>query len=376
MFRIMRNRNGRRGRAQQHVPIIEKHAPRLTQPVARHIKFRPIRMGEDLLGRMPFTVTHHQKPRTQVGQSGPELFVVLAGGEAGHQQATEDLERDRRINRGTRALADPGFSADKKIDDGLNAFLTKQQIGDFGWRIPFLIGCLIVPFIFFIRRSLQETQAFAKRTHHPTTREILGTVAANWRIVLLGMMLTTMTTVTFYMITVYTPTFGKTVLKLTETDSLIVTLCVAVTNFIWLPVGGALSDAIGRKPVLLTISTLSLLTTYPTLHWLVADPTFGKMLAVELWFSFFFGVYNGAMVVSLSEVVPAHVRASGFSLAYSLATALFGTATPMVSTYLIERTGDRAAPSYWLMAAAACGIIATLSLFRGRPQVERVPAHA
>ena len=262
------------------------------------------------------------------------------------------------------------------IGYGLNAFLTKQQIGDFGWRIPFFIGCLIVPFIFFIRRSLQETQAFAKRTHHPDTREILATVAANWRIVLLGMMLTTMTTVTFYMITVYTPTFGRTVLKLTETDSLIVTLCVAITNFLWLPVGGALSDAFGRKPVLLTISTLSLLTTYPTLHWLVADPTFGKMLAVELWFSFFFGVYNGAMVVSLSEVVPAHVRASGFSLAYSLATALFGTATPMVSTFLIEKTGDRAAPSYWLMAAAACGIVATLGLFRGRPRVERVPAHA
>jgi MHS family citrate/tricarballylate:H+ symporter-like MFS transporter len=108
----------------------------------------------------------------------------------------------------------------------------------------------------------------------------------------------------------------------------------------------------------------------------VADPTFGKMLAVELWFSFFFGVYNGAMVVSLSEVVPAHVRASGFSLAYSLATALFGTATPMVSTYLIDQTGDRAAPSYWLMAAAACGIIATLALFRGGAAPARVVAPA
>ena len=258
----------------------------------------------------------------------------------------------------------------------LNQTMSQAEIGDWGWRIPFFIGCLIVPFIFFIRRSLQETQEFAQRTHHPSTREILTTVAANWRIVLLGMMLSTMTTVTFYMITVYTPTFGKTVLKLTETDSLTVTLCVAITNFIWLPVGGALSDAIGRKPVLLTISVLSLLTTYPALHWLVADPTFAKMLGVELWFSFFFGVYNGAMIVSLSEVVPAHVRASGFSLAYSLATALFGTATPMVSTYLIERTGDRAAPSYWLMAAAACGIVATLSLFRGGKREARIPAHA
>lgn len=264
------------------------------------------------------------------------------------------------------------------IGYALNAALTHAQIIDFGWRIPFFVGCLIVPFIFLIRRSLQETQDFAQRRHHPSTREILATVAANWRIVLLGMMLTTMTTVTFYMITVYTPTFGKTVLKLSEADSLIVTLCVALTNFIWLPVGGAMSDAVGRKPVLLTISALSLLTTYPALHWLVADATFSKMLIVELWFSFFFGVYNGAMVAALSEVVPPHVRASGFSLAYSLATALFGTATPLVSTYLIDLTKDRAAPSYWLMFAAACGIVATLGLFRdgGRPAVAPNAARA
>jgi len=48
----------------------------------------------------------------------------------------------------------------------------------------------------------------------------------------------------------------------------------------------------------------------------------------------------------------------------------------MVSTYLIEKTGDRAAPSYWLMAAAACGIVATLALFRDRRRLEGVPAHA
>ena len=255
------------------------------------------------------------------------------------------------------------------IGYGLNLWLTKQQIGDFGWRIPFFVGCLIVPFIFVIRRSLQETQEFAARRVHPSTGEILRSVAANWQIVILGMMLTTMTTVTFYMITVYTPVFGKNVLKLSETDSLIVTLCVAITNFIWLPVGGAVSDRIGRKPVLLTVASLSLLTTYPALHWLVAEPTFPKMLAVELWFSFFFGVYNGAMIVALSEVVPAKVRATGFSLAYSLATALFGTATPLVATFLIDRTGDRAAPSYWLMMAASFGILATLGLYRGGRRV-------
>jgi MFS transporter, MHS family, citrate/tricarballylate:H+ symporter len=97
------------------------------------------------------------------------------------------------------------------------------------------------------------------------------------------------------------------------------------------------------------------------------------MLAVELLFSFYFGVYNGAMVAALSELVPPHVRATCFSLAFSLAAALFGTATPLVSTWLIDTTGDKAAPGFWLMAAGLCGIVSTLALYRGG---EAMPARA
>ena len=130
----------------------------------------------------------------------------------------------------------------------LNAWLAPAQLDDWGWRIPFFIGCLIVPFVFFIRRSLQETDEFLARKHHPTPREIYRSILANWSIVLAGMMMVIMTTVSFYLITVYTPTFGKTVLKLTAADSLIVTICVGISNFIWLPIMGALSDRIGRRP--------------------------------------------------------------------------------------------------------------------------------
>ncbi|HZV21562.1 MAG TPA: MFS transporter [Hyphomicrobiales bacterium] len=241
--------------------------------------------------------------------------------------------------------------------------LTPEQIANGGWRIPFFIGCLIIPFIFVIRRTLQETPEFLAQKKHPTTREVFRSMVANWEVVLLGMMLTVMTTVTFYLITVYTPRFGV-VLKLSQADSLLVTLCVATSNFIWLPIGGAISDRVGRKPVLLTIATLALLTAHPALSWLVAEPTFNKMLAVELWFSFFFGVYNGAMVAALSELVPSNVRATCFSLAFSLAVALFGTATPLVSTLLIDITKDESSPGYWLMFAAFCGIVATLAFHR------------
>ena len=253
----------------------------------------------------------------------------------------------------------------------LSESMPADAVAAWGWRIPFFIGCLIIPFIFLLRRTLEETPVFLAMKRHPTASEIFASAAANWKIILLGMMLTAMTTVTFYFVTVYTPTFGKNVLKLSTSDSLIVTLFVAVTNFIWLPVGGAISDRIGRKPVLLATATLSLVTAYPTLIWLVSSPSFSKMLLVELMFSFYFGVYNGAMVAALTEIVPAHVRTTCFSLAFSLAAALFGTFTPYAATKLIEQTGDKASPGFWLMCAAASGIIAALIIYRGKAVAAR-----
>lgn len=252
------------------------------------------------------------------------------------------------------------------IGYSLNEWLSAQQIAAWGWRVPFFIGCAIVPFLFVLRRSLQETAAFEARRHHPQAREILAMLLGNWRTVIGGMLLTAMTTTTFYLITVYTPTFGKSVLKLSTSDSLIVTLLVAASNFIWLPIGGTISDRIGRKPLLLAISVLAIFTAYPALSWLADAPSFARMLIVLLWFSFFFGMYNGAMVAALTEVMPVEVRVAGFSLAFSLATALFGGFTPAVSTYLIQVLHDKAAPGYWLSFAALCGLCATLGLYRRR----------
>jgi MHS family citrate/tricarballylate:H+ symporter-like MFS transporter len=250
------------------------------------------------------------------------------------------------------------------IGYGLNVYMAKATIAAWGWRIPFFIGCMIVPLIFFIRRSLQETDEFLARKHRPNVREIFNSMITNWGIVIAGMLLVVMTTVSFYLITVYTPTFGMKVLKLSAVDSLLVTFCVGISNFFWLPVMGALSDRIGRRPILIFFTLLTIVTAYPALAWLVAAPSFPKMLMVELWLSFLYGSYNGAMVVALTEVMPVAVRTAGFSLAYSLATALFGGFTPAVSTWLIKSTGNNGAPAYWMIFAAACGLMGTLVLYR------------
>lgn len=259
---------------------------------------------------------------------------------------------------------------------GLNHWLSPEQMGEWGWRVPFLIGCLIVPVIFVIRRSMEETPEFEARTHRPTLKEVVRSIGQNFGLIIGGMALVIMTTVSFYLITAYTPTFGKNELHLSDLDSLIVTVCVGISNFIWLPVMGAFSDRIGRKPLLVGATVLAILTAYPALSWLVANPSFEHLLAVELWLSFLYGSYNGAMVVALTEIMPVEVRTTGFSLAYSLATATFGGFTPAVCTYLIHVLDNKAAPGIWLTGAAVLGLTATLVLFRKGGQRLEAPGAA
>jgi MFS family permease len=242
----------------------------------------------------------------------------------------------------------------------LSSTLPPQKMMLWGWRVPLVLGCVILPFLFRLRRSLQETDEFIARKHRPSTAEILRSLSANWAIVLIGTMMVTMTTVSFYMITAYTPTFGSSVLHLASTDTLIVTLCVGASNLFWLPVMGTISDRVGRRPLLIGCSVLMLITVYPVMLWMVSTPSFSRLLAVELWLSFIFGSYNGAMVVFLTEIMPLTVRTSGFALAYSLATAVFGGFTPAINTYLIHATGNRAVPGLWLSFAAICGLVASL----------------
>lgn len=249
---------------------------------------------------------------------------------------------------------------------GLTSRLTGDQMTRWGWRVPLLVGCVIIPLLFLLRRSLEETPEFLQRKHHLSPREILRTLARNWRLVALGTLLTIMNTVCFYLITAYTPTFGGSVLHLAAMDNMIVTLCVGASNFVWLPIMGAVSDRIGRRPLLAAVSVLALLTAYPALSWLINAPSFSRLMTVELWLSFLFASYNGALIVFLTEIMPADVRTAGFSLIHSSATAIFGGFTPAIATYLIHATGNRAIPGAWLSFAAACGLIATALLTSAR----------
>jgi metabolite-proton symporter len=250
-----------------------------------------------------------------------------------------------------------------------NYLLGPADMAAWGWRIPFIIGCLLMPFLLFLRRTLEETASFIEQKERPDLKAVCNTLVQNASLVVRGMMMAVTTTVFFYMITAYTPTYGNTVLHLSAQDSFLVTLCVGLLNFVMLPIMGAISDRVGRLPLLIGVSLLGLVSGYPLMHWLVSEPSFSRLMTVELFFGAVFAMYNGAMVVFLTEIMPAHVRTSGFSVAYSLATGLFGGFTPAIATFLINATGDRAIPGAWLTVAALIGLISVLTFAFSRQRV-------
>lgn len=307
-----------------------------------------------------------------IGLAAPLVVLVgrlLQGFSAGAELAGVSVYLSELAPEGRRGLYVSWQSASQQvavmtaatIGFGLNKIMPQAEIAAWGWRIPFFLGCLIVPLVLLLRRSLQETEAFLAQKKTASTLEILRSLVRSWRIVLTGLFLVLMTSVSFYLITVYTPAFGKKVLGLSETDSLIVTFAVGLSNFIWVPVMGAISDRVGRKPLLFCFTALAIATAYPLTSWLVAAPSFTRMLEVMLWLSFIFGGYNGAMIVTLTELVPVGQRTSGFSIAYGLAVAIGGF-TPAIATFLIDLTGDKASPALCMTIAAACAFSATFAV--------------
>jgi MFS family permease len=240
----------------------------------------------------------------------------------------------------------------------INVMLPAHSVQSWGWRIPFAIGCFLIPFLMFLRSQLEETQAFLSQPEPPSFSHIFSLVAGNSMLIAKGMLLAAMTTIFFYMITAYTPTFGTNVLHLTAQSSFTVTFLVGLTNFVLLPIMGGVSDRIGRRPLLLIASGIAILTGYPAMHWLVQAPSFGRLLTVEMYFAVVYATYNAAMVVFLTEAMPRRARTVTFSLAYSLATGLLGGFTPAIATMLIHVTGDRAIPGAWLSIGAVISFVA------------------
>ncbi|MEW2548155.1 tricarballylate/proton symporter TcuC [Streptomyces sp. NPDC047002] len=315
-----------------------------------------------------------------IGIAAPVVVVfarLLQGFSAGAESSGVSVYLAEIATRGRRGFFVSWQSAGQQISVCaaalvgivLSLSLSQDQIDAWGWRIPFLLGSLMLPVMFWIRRSLPETESFARRVGAaaPSLRTVYRSLLASWPLVLTAVSLVTLTSVMFYLITAYTPTFGERELGLSALSSFVVAGLVGVSNFVWIPLAGLLSDRIGRTPLLVGAALLVALTAYPLMLWLVSAPSLTRTLTVLLIFSLFYGAYQGAMVVALTELMPEKVRATGFAVAYSLAQAVFGGFTPTICTALIDATGDnKAMPGAWLTVSALISVAGALVVARRR----------
>jgi MFS family permease len=322
-----------------------------------------------------------------IGALAPVLVIfgrLLQGFSAGAESGGVSVYLSEVAPPGRRGFYVSWQSASQQISVLLAAVLgvalrftlSNEQMDAWGWRIPFLLGCSIVPVLFWIRRSVTESHVF-KAQKQQSVREIFASLGHNWRIISWSTMLVSLTSIMFYLITAYTPTFGRAELGLKPIDTFYVTTCVALTTFVMIPLMAALSDRIGRRPLLIGASLTIAIVAYPAMTWLVAAPSFMSLLLVEVGFALLYAAYQAALVVTLTEIIPANVRGTGFSLAYSLSQAIFGGFTPAICTALIHVTSNKAMPGVWLVIGALFALLATLVIVRGDKQpVGEVPAQS
>jgi MHS family alpha-ketoglutarate permease-like MFS transporter len=225
----------------------------------------------------------------------------------------------------------------------LQATLSEAQLDAWGWRIPFFIGGALAVIVFWLRRGLAETQSFtvAKAQGAPKSG-FVELITNHPRETLTVMLLTAGGTIAFYAYSIYMQKFLVNTSGLSrETASQI----NAVTLFLFMllqPVAGALSDRIGRKPLMVGFGVLGMLCTYPIFATLATtkDPVIaGALVMVGL---VIVTGYTSINAVVKAELFPAHIRALGVALPYALANTLFGGTAEFVALWFKQAGMEQA----------------------------------
>ncbi|MFM0069692.1 MFS transporter [Paraburkholderia sediminicola] len=236
--------------------------------------------------------------------------------------------------------------------------LSHEALKSWGWRVPFILGLIIGPIGFYIRRHLSDSEAFllAQKT---ARRATLGEVfRSHSRDVLCGLGAVIALTVTIYVLISYLPTFAVKQLKLPYAQSFYAVIVGNLLLTVLSPLTGAWSDRIGRKGLSLWSLVLTLVIIYPLFAWLAAEPSVSKLILVQALLSIALSGYYGPFGALIAELFPANVRSIGLSLAYNVAVMLFGGFGPFVVTWLINTTGSPLAPTYYVMGGLALSIVA------------------
>jgi MHS family proline/betaine transporter-like MFS transporter len=302
---------------------------------------------------------------SSIGILAPILLVLArmlqgfsAGGEFGSATAfLAEQSPDRRGFFASWQFASQGLTTILATAFGvvLATTLTMDQMDNWGWRIPFIFGLLIGPVAYYIRRHLDETPEFQSSQHSKSPLREALSYSKMRLLVAFGTVV--LATVAMYTI-LFMPTYSTRQLGLPASGSFFASLVTGAIQLTLIPIVGALSDRCGRIPIAFISAAAIFLTIYPLFIWLAAVPTLATLLVVQIIIGILSAGYMGGLPALMSELFPTRMRTTGLSISYSFGVAIFGGFAPFIIAWLIEATGSKLAPSYYLMLAAAISLIA------------------
>jgi MHS family alpha-ketoglutarate permease-like MFS transporter len=247
------------------------------------------------------------------------------------------------------------------IGAGASSLLDAQDLRNWAWRIPFLIGGLLGLVGLYLRRTLQETTPFTAQNgtspQRRTTRELVRGLARN-RVSLARIIgLSLGVTVVYYTWAVGVSGFVISSKGMAPSGALWSSVIANLFFMVSLPFWGRLSDRIGRKPVFITYGVAFMILSFPLLGALNDSPV--RLFLIMTVALFLLGAFVGIMPAYFAELFPTEVRASGIGVPYSFIVALFGGTAPYVLTWLTAH-GKQWVFALYMVVLVAIGLVTTL----------------
>ncbi|MGK5641901.1 MFS transporter [Streptomyces sp. URMC 126] len=240
--------------------------------------------------------------------------------------------------------------------------LTSAQLHDWGWRIPFVVGALGAAVIFYLRRNMLETETYQEADDTPQGER--GTVRAllrHKREALLVIALTMGGTVAYYTYTTYLTKYLSNTAGLPKQTATLVSFCALLIFACLQPLAGALSDRIGRRPLLITFALGSTFLTVPIMTLLKHAGSFWPALGLALLALIVVTGYTSINACVKAELFPTGVRSLGVALPYALANAAFGGTAEYVALWF-KKSGIEAGFSWYVAGCAAVSLVVYLTM--------------
>jgi MHS family proline/betaine transporter-like MFS transporter len=305
-----------------------------------------------------------------IGIWAPILLVALrilqgiaAGGEWGTSTAfmIEWSPSDRRGFFGSfqQVSTAGGSLLGSAIAATLTSLLNSSAMLDWGWRVPFLLGAILLIVGVYLRQNVDETPSYEASRQTAIQEPVVSGLPLG----ALAFGFTIFWTVAYYTLLAWMPSFTQRFAGLAASEALWSNTIGLVAMIIAVPIWGALSDKVGRRPLLMASAVSIGLLSWPLFSLMTKGGGLALVLPIQILFGILLALYSGAGPAAISEIFPTHLRSTWMSTGYSLAVAIFGGFAPFIATWLIQVTGSPVSPTYlYLLPASVISLLVVWKL--------------